>query len=168
MWVRARNSSPSALKMARKRRFVVCWARCPEAQPGPAAAHRHRGLALWSVQCLTDQQQWGFCSIRGWLSACRRRVVVLMTPFPPFGGSPSVALVSVVPKVQTTSVKNAENRGVVVEVVCVLGAVVSVVVAVLAAGPLCWQHEPFHAQLNPIGGMVGSPPRPPPIGLTCA
>ena len=49
-----------------------------------------------------------------------------------------------------------------------MGAVVSVVVAVLAAGPLRWQHEPFHAQLNPIGGMVGSLPRPPPIGLTCA
>ena len=29
--------------------------------------------------------------------------------FPPFGGSPSVALVGVVPKVQTTSTKNAEN-----------------------------------------------------------
>ena len=71
------------------------------------------------------------------------------------------------PKVQTTSVKNAENRDVVGEVVCILGAVVSVVVAVLAAGPLCWQHEPFNAQLNPIGGMVGSLPRPPPIGLTC-
>ena len=28
---------------------------------------------------------------------------------PPFGGSPSVALVGVVPKVQTTSTKNAEN-----------------------------------------------------------
>ena len=71
------------------------------------------------------------------------------------------------PKVQTTSMKNAENRGVVGEVVCVLGAVVSAVVAMLAAGPLCWQHEPFHAQLNPIGGMVGSLPKPPPIGLTC-
>ena len=73
-----------------------------------------------------------------------------------------------VPKVQTTSMKNADNRGVVGEVVCVLGAVVSVVVAVLAAGPLCRQHEPFHAQLNPIGGIVGSLPKPPPIGLTCA
>ena len=72
------------------------------------------------------------------------------------------------PKVQTTSMKNAENRGVVGEVVCVLGAVVSVVVAMLAAGPVYWQHEPFNAQLNPIGGMVGSLPRPPPIGLTCA
>ena len=68
---------------------------------------------------------------------------------------------------QTTSMKNGDNRGVVVEVVCVLGAVVSVVVAALAAGPLYWQHEPFNAQLNPIGGMVGSLPRPPPIGLTC-
>ena len=65
---------------------------------------------------------------------------------------------------QTTSVKNAENRGVVGEVVCVLGAVVSVVVAVLAAGPVYWQHEPSNAQLNPIGGIVGSLPRPPPIG----
>ena len=60
------------------------------------------------------------------------------------------------------------KSGVVGEVVCVLGAVVSVVVAMLTAGPLCWQHEPFHAQLNPIGGMVGSLPKPPPIGLTCA
>ena len=68
------------------------------------------------------------------------------------------------PKVQTTSAKNAENRGVVGEVVCVLGAVVSVVVAVLAAGPLCWQHEPSNAQLNPIGGIVGSLPKQPPIG----
>ena len=72
------------------------------------------------------------------------------------------------PKVQTTSMKNGEKRGVVGEVVCVLGAVVSVVVAALAAGPLYWQHEPFNAQLNPIGGMVGSLPRPPPVGLTCA
>ena len=44
----------------------------------------------------------------------------------------------------------------------------AVVAEVLAAGPLCWQHEPFNAQRNPIGGMVGSLPRPPPIGLTCA
>ena len=40
---------------------------------------------------------------------------------------------------QTTSVKNGDNRGVVGEVVCVLGAVVSVVVAALAAGPIYWQ-----------------------------
>ena len=72
------------------------------------------------------------------------------------------------PKVQTTSAKNGENRGVVGEVVCVLGTSVSVVVAVLAAGPLCWQHEPFNAQLNPIGGMVGAAAHAPLGGLTCA
>ena len=72
------------------------------------------------------------------------------------------------PKVQTTSVKNAENGVLWGEVVCVMGAVVSVVVAMLTAGPLRWQHEPFNAQLNPIGDMVGSLPKPPPIGLTCA
>ena len=35
----------------------------------------------------------------------------------------------------------------------------------LAAEPFYWR--PADAQLNPIGGMVGRPPRPPPSGLTC-
>ena len=30
--------------------------------------------------------RWGFCSIRSWLPACRRRVTPLMTPIPPCGG----------------------------------------------------------------------------------
>ena len=38
----------------------------------------------------------------------------------------------------------------------------------VAAGPLYWQCEPIYAQLNPIGGVVGSRTRPPPSGLTCA
>ena len=32
--------------------------------------------------------QWGFGSIRRWLSACRRRVAPLMVQFPPIGGGP--------------------------------------------------------------------------------
>ena len=62
---------------------------------------------------------------------------------------------------QTTSMKNAENG--------VLWARWSAFWAQWCQSwwP-CWQHEPFHAQLNPIGGMVGSLPKPPPIGLTCA
>ena len=32
----------------------------------------------------------GFCSIRSWLSACRRRVVPLMVQFPPIAGSEAV------------------------------------------------------------------------------
>ena len=31
----------------------------------------------------------GFCSIRSWLAACRRCVVPLVTPFPPFGDGPA-------------------------------------------------------------------------------
>ena len=38
--------------------------------------------SLWRS---SHRLRWGFCSIRSWLAACRRRVVALMTPFPPFG-----------------------------------------------------------------------------------
>jgi len=38
-----------------------------------------------SVWRSLHRMRWGFCSIRSWLAACRRRVVALMTPFPPFG-----------------------------------------------------------------------------------
>ena len=142
---------------------------CRPARPDVGASAKEFTLCRsWMQRGARGWLRWGFCSIRSWLSACRRRVVVLMTPFPPFGDGEITVRGCVVPKVQTTSMKNADNRSVVGEVVCVLGAVVSVVVAMLTAGPLCWQHEPFHAQLNPIGGMVGSLPRPPPIGLTCA
>ena len=51
----------------------------------------------------------GFGSIRSWLSACRRRVVVLMTLFPPFGGGRVADRGGVVPKVQTASVRTGEN-----------------------------------------------------------
>jgi len=45
---------------------------------GPASRScRRRGARGWL--------RWGFCSIRSWLTACRRRVVPLMTPYPPFG-----------------------------------------------------------------------------------
>ena len=52
------------------------------------------GYCLWTrgfsgrraPRCPLCRWWWGFCSIRSWLPACRRRVVVLMTPFPPFGG----------------------------------------------------------------------------------
>ena len=56
-----------------------------KARRGPAA-HGHRSQALRSLRHPSDQQQWGFCSIRGWLSACRRRVTPLVMQFPPFGG----------------------------------------------------------------------------------
>ena len=67
----------AARELRSARRLVV--------RPGPAA-HGCRGQALRTLRRPPRRWRWGFCSIRGWLSACRRRVVVLMTPFPPFGG----------------------------------------------------------------------------------
>ena len=52
---------------------------------------------------------WGFCSIRSWLAACRRRVTPLMTPFPPFGVGQDPTGGGVAAKLQTTSAKNADN-----------------------------------------------------------
>ena len=56
-----------------------------------AAAFGCWGRTLRPFRRSSSQRRWGFCSIRSWLSACRRRVAPLMTPFPPFGGSVSVA-----------------------------------------------------------------------------
>ena len=88
-------------------------ARCPAspcrprvAQPGPLVP----AMPTMAVSV-------GVYSMRSWLSACRRRVDVLMMPFPPCGGCEAAVRGgevgvqgSVAPKVQTTSAKNAENR----------------------------------------------------------
>ena len=59
----------------------LCWA-SSFAPIGPVPRScRRRGARGWL--------RWGFCSIRSWLAACRRRVVPLMTPFPPFGDGPA-------------------------------------------------------------------------------
>ena len=146
-WCRCRPLRPSA-----PRASIGASARCPALPPTGTAAHvprspafrslRCRGRALRSLRCPPCRWRWGFCSIRSWLSACRRRVVVLMPPSPPFGGSPSVALVSVVPKVQTTSAKNAENG--------VLWARWSAFWAqVCQSWWPCWQPGPSAGSMNP-------------------
>ena len=63
----------------------------------------------WIQRGTRGWPQWGFCTTRSWLAACRRRVVVLMTPFPPSRDGGAATRSGVVPKMQTTSVKNAEN-----------------------------------------------------------
>ena len=52
--------------------------------PGPAATHRHRSH-LHPIRPRTHPfgHQWGFCSIRSSVPACRRRVGILMALFPP-------------------------------------------------------------------------------------
>ena len=104
--VNARKSSPCTLETPQNRRFYACWenffaevpverlcwasffaempleARCWAsffAPIGPAPRSCGRGGARGWLR-------WGFCSIRSWLAVCRRRVVPLVTPFPPFGG----------------------------------------------------------------------------------
>ena len=64
---------------------------------------------ITSLRRSPHRWQWGFGSIRRWLSACRRRVTPLMTPFPPFGGGQAPTGGSVAAKLQTTSAKNADN-----------------------------------------------------------
>lgn len=64
--------------------FVVAQSVCPVSGLPPLT-----GAAAWPITSLRRspyRQRWGFCSIRRWLSACRRRVVLLMVQFPPFGG----------------------------------------------------------------------------------
>ena len=46
----------------------------------------------------------------GGVTACRRRVVVLMTPFSPFGSGEAATRGGVLAKLQTHWAKNAENR----------------------------------------------------------
>ena len=83
------------LKTPQNWRFYACWANFFAEEPlkgrcgasffapiGPAPRSCRRcGARGWL--------RWGFCSIRSWLAACCRRVVPLMTPFPPFGGGPA-------------------------------------------------------------------------------
>ena len=61
------------------------------------------------VARVPSRRRWGFCSIRSWLAACRRRVVPLMTPFPPIGGGEVAVRGGVAAKVQTHWTKVAEN-----------------------------------------------------------
>ena len=81
------------LKTPQNWRFYACWANFFAEEPlkgrcwasffapiGPAPRSCRRcGARGWL--------RWGFCSIRSWLAACRRRVVPLMTPFPPLRGA---------------------------------------------------------------------------------
>ena len=104
-WAAARPLAVRAASFARRPRRELRSVRRLEARPGPAAAHRHRSLALRQPP---HWRWWGF-SIRSLLVACRRRVGPSRSEIPPFGGGEVAVRGGVVLKVQTTSVKNAEN-----------------------------------------------------------
>ena len=83
-----RKSSPSAGKMTQKWRFMACWANFFAEMPLEGACWANffapTGTApvLDAARRTSGWLRWGFCSIRSWLPACRRRVTLLMTPFP--------------------------------------------------------------------------------------
>ena len=94
---------------------ALCWASFSRVSGGEGVlgkfcrVYRHGSQVSqvrWSPTC---RKWWGFCSIRSWLAACRRRVAALMVQFPPFGGGEAASQAGVVPTVQTTSVNNADN-----------------------------------------------------------
>ena len=75
---------------------------CRPARPDVGASAKEFTLCRsWMQRGARGWLRWGFCSIRSWLSACRRRVVVLMTPFPPFGGGEAATWGGVLAKLQT-------------------------------------------------------------------
>ena len=97
--------------------FIVAMFLCPvrdvcrPARPDVGASAKKFTLCRsWMQRGARGWLRWGFCSIRSWLSACRRRVVFLMTAFPPFGGGEAATWGGVLAKLQTHCVKNAENR----------------------------------------------------------
>ena len=100
-------------------RCGCCWANNAVLWRSPRAS-RQAMAAPWRCSCALRpgspcprrsprRWQWGFCTTRSLLAACRRRVAALMMQFPPFGGSAAAVRGGMAPKPQTTSVKNAEN-----------------------------------------------------------
>ena len=78
-------------------RHGSCWARFVSSWHLPCvqlSGFRHPPAlhpGPWPLQRARHWWRWGFCSIRSWLAACRRRVAPLMLQFPPLGGgAPSV------------------------------------------------------------------------------
>ena len=94
--VHARKYSPCTLKTPQNRRFYACWANYFAEMPleGPCwesfFAPTGTAPVLDAAPRTSGWLRWGFCSIRNWLPACRRRVTPLMTPFPPIGDGETV------------------------------------------------------------------------------
>ena len=79
---------------------------CRPARPDVGASGKEFTLCRsWMQRGARGWLWWGFCSIRSWLSACRRRVVFLMTAFPPFGGGEAAMWGGVLAKLQRVSVR---------------------------------------------------------------
>ena len=95
-----------------------CWASCVVLWRSPRASRRAMAAPWRCSRALrpgspgprrSPRRWWGFCSMRSWLAACRRRVAPLHGAIPPIGGGVAAVRGGVTPTLQTTSVKNADN-----------------------------------------------------------
>ena len=71
--------------------------------------YRHGSHVSQVTCCHTCRKWWGFCTTRSLPGVCHRRVGASCRAIPPDRRHPNIVSVGMVPKVQTTSAKNAEN-----------------------------------------------------------
>ncbi len=96
---------------------------------------------------------------------CRRRVAPLMMQFPPSGGE-AVSQAGVAPKVQTTSVKNAEN-GLLWVRWSAFWAQLCRIWCVVRAATYERAHQSLDAQVNPLEMHVADAAHARMSGLMC-
>ena len=126
------------------------WVRRLVVRPGLDAAHGRCGQALWSA--VPSASGWGF-AVHGAFRVC---VVGVSEPrvaqFPPFGCRVSAAGGGVVPEVQTTSVKNAENGLLWAKWSTFWAQVCLLWVAARAQTRYC-EHSPAMSHVSPLAGV---------------
>ena len=71
--------------------------------------YRHGSHVSQVTCCHTCRKWWGFCTTRSLPGVCHRRVGASCRAIPPDRRHPNIVSVGMVPKVQTTSAKNAET-----------------------------------------------------------
>ena len=87
--VKARKSSPCALKLGRNWRFMARWASffAEELLEGPCRASFFASIGpapvLDAMRCTSGWWRWRFCTTRSLLAACRRRVGGSCSAIPP-------------------------------------------------------------------------------------
>ena len=114
--MKARKSSPRALKLAQIRRFYACWANFFAEEPPEGRCWANFFAPTGTAAGLSVPLAFSRPVAGGGFAlheALLRRVAGVSNPrvvqFPPFGGGEVTVCGGVVPKSQTTSAKNVKN-----------------------------------------------------------